>query len=49
MEVLQHVDAQRLGTALVFTLMFGPLGLAIYLLTRKLSGKGGWSLDEQPV
>ena len=47
-------DALRVGLskwavqpALFFTLLFGPLGLGIYLLTRKLSGKGGWSLDEQ--
>ena len=47
-------DALRVGLSkwivlpsLVFTLMFGPLGLALYLITRKLSGKGGWSLDEQ--
>ncbi len=47
-------DALRVGLskwivlpALVLTLMFGPLGLAIYLLIRRLSGKAGWSLDEQ--
>lgn len=46
-------DALRVGLnkwivlpALFFTLMFGPVGLAIYLLIRKFSGKGGWSLVE---
>ena len=46
-------DALRIGLSkwaalpgLFFTLMFGPVGLAIYLLTRKFSGKAGWSLDE---
>jgi hypothetical protein len=46
-------DAQRTGLgrlvvlpALFLTLMFGPLGLAVYLLTRRLTGRGGWSLSE---
>ncbi|WP_420431060.1 ABA4-like family protein [Hyphobacterium sp.] len=46
-------DALRAGLnkwivlpALVFTLMLGPLGLALYLLIRKVTGKGGWSLVE---
>jgi hypothetical protein len=46
-------DATRCGLsrwivlpALIFTLMFGPLGLAIYLLTRRMAGRGGWSLEE---
>lgn len=46
-------DAIRVGLgkwivlpALVFTLMFGPIGLALYVLIRKLTEKGGWSLVE---
>ena len=35
--------------ALFLALMFGPLGLLLYLLIRKLSGRGGWSLDEAPA
>ncbi len=31
---------------LLLTFMFGPLGLALYLIIRKISGKGGWSLAE---
>lgn len=31
---------------MLFTFMFGPVGLMIYVIIRKLSGKGGWSLDE---
>ena len=27
-------------------LLFGPVGLAIYLVGRKLTGKGGWGLAE---
>jgi len=26
--------------------MFGPVGLGIYLIGRKLTGKGGWGLAE---
>lgn len=32
--------------SLLFTLIFGPLGLVIYLGARKAGGKGGWSLAE---
>jgi len=46
-------DARRIGLsrwivtpALLLTFMFGPLGLFIHLIARKLSGKAGWSLDE---
>jgi len=46
-------DARRCGIAhwvvlpaLFLSLMFGPLGLLLYLLVRKVSGKGGWSLSE---
>lgn len=46
-------DALRAGVnkwvvlpALFFTLVFGPVGLAIYLVIRRFSGKGGWSLVE---
>lgn len=46
-------DALRVGLnkwivlpALVFTLVLGPIGLALYVLIRKLTGKGGWSLVE---
>ncbi|GLK51243.1 ABA4-like family protein [Maricaulis virginensis] len=49
-------DARRHGIAhwivlpaLFLSLMFGPLGLLLYLLIRKFSGKGGWSLDEAAV
>ena len=48
-------DARRIGLSrwimtqtLLFTFMFGPLGLLIHLLARKFSGKAGWSLDEAP-
>lgn len=46
-------DAQRRGFShallipcLFFTLMFGPVGLVLYLLLRKVTGKGEWSLAE---
>lgn len=46
-------DARRIGLsrwivtpALLLTFMFGPAGLFIHLLARKVSGKAGWSLDE---
>jgi len=29
---------------LFFTFMAGPVGLVLYLLLRKATGKGGWSL-----
>ena len=32
--------------SLIFTLMFGPIGLAIYLLSRKFMGYGNWSISE---
>jgi len=28
----------------IFTVMFGPLGLMLYLISRKFMGKGDWSL-----
>ena len=31
---------------LFFTFMFGPLGLLLYVIIRKLTAKGGWSLEE---
>ncbi|WP_340694017.1 ABA4-like family protein [Hyphomonas sp.] len=49
----QARDAQRRGVphlalvpCLFFTLMLGPVGLLLYLIVRKLTGKGGWSLVE---
>lgn len=46
-------DALRRGVAhwlvapsLVLCFVFGPLGLAIYLIGRKATGKGGWGLAE---
>jgi len=46
-------DAKRRGfnhwlliPCLFFTFMAGPLGLFLYLVLRKLTGKGGWSLAE---
>lgn len=46
-------DGQRRGVAhlflipcLFFTLMAGPLGLLLYVIVRKATGKGGWSLFE---
>ncbi len=46
-------DAQRRGVphwmvvpSLFFTLMFGPVGLLLYLGLRMASGKGGWRLAE---
>ena len=35
-----------MAPSLFFTLMFGPVGLGIYLIGRKLTGKGGWGLAE---
>ncbi|WP_323762054.1 ABA4-like family protein [Maricaulis sp.] len=49
-------DARRIGLSrwfvtpsLLLTFLFGPVGLLIYLIARKLSGKAGWSLDEAAV
>ena len=49
----QARDARRRGVphlalvpCLFFTLMLGPVGLLLYLIVRKLTGKGGWSLVE---
>ncbi|MBU2607620.1 MAG: DUF4281 domain-containing protein [Alphaproteobacteria bacterium] len=49
----QARDAQRRGVphlalvpCLFFTLMLGPVGLLLYLVVRKLTGKGGWNLVE---
>jgi hypothetical protein len=49
----QARDAQRRGVphlalvpCLFFTLMLGPVGLLLYLVVRKLTGRGGWSLVE---
>jgi hypothetical protein len=46
-------DAQRRGFShwllvpcLLLTFMLGPVGLVLYLVLRKLTGKGGWSLGE---
>lgn len=46
-------DARRRGFShwllipcLFFTFMLGPIGLLLYLVLRKLTGKGGWSLFE---
>lgn len=46
-------DAARRGIrhvftipCLLFTFMFGPVGLLMYVILRKGLGKGGWSLDE---
>jgi ABA4-like protein len=46
-------DAQRVGLnhfllvpCLVLTLLVGPIGLALYLLIRGLTGRAGWSLFE---
>jgi len=46
-------DAKRRGLShwllvpcLFFTFMAGPMGLLLYVIIRKLSGKGGWSLME---
>jgi hypothetical protein len=48
-------DARRRGTphwlvapCLLFCLMFGPIGLLLYLSARLITGKGGASLDETP-
>lgn len=34
---------------LLFSFLFGPLGLLLYIIIRKATGKGGWSLDEKGV
>lgn len=46
-------DARRRGFShwllipcLLLTFMLGPIGLFLYLILRKLTGKGGWSLAE---
>ena len=46
-------DAQRrefshwlLIPCLILTFMLGPIGLFLYLVLRKVTGKGGWSLGE---
>jgi len=46
-------DAKRRGFShallipcLLFTFMAGPFGLLLYVVLRKLTGKGGWSLFE---
>ena len=46
-------DAQRHGFShwllvpcLLLTFMLGPIGLFLYLVLRKVTGKGGWSLGE---
>ena len=46
-------DARRVGfnhwlliPCLLLTFMLGPIGLFLYLVLRKLTGKGGWSLGE---
>lgn len=46
-------DAKRRGfshwiliSCLILTFMAGPLGLLLYLILRKVTGKGGWSLVE---
>lgn len=46
-------DAARRGVnhwatvpCLFFTFMAGPLGLVLYAILRKITGKGGWSLVE---
>jgi ABA4-like protein len=49
-------DAHRRGLShfavmpiLIVTLLFGPAGLLLYLITRALFGKGGFPLDEKPA
>lgn len=46
-------DAKRRGfnhwlliPCLLLTFMLGPIGLALYLILRKITGKGGWSLRD---
>ena len=46
-------DARRRGFShwllipcLLLTFMLGPIGLFLYLILRKLTGKGGWNLVE---
>ena len=47
-------DAQRRGFShwllipcLLLTYILGPIGLLLYLVLRKINGKGGWSLKER--
>ena len=47
-------DARRVGfnhwlliPCLLLTFMLGPIGLVLYLVLRKVTGKGGWSLANQ--
>lgn len=47
-------DGKRYGMAhfwlvpcLIFAFIFGPVGLGLYLLLRKIVGKSDWSLQEQ--
>ena len=49
-------DAKRRGfnhwlliPCLLLTFMFGPVGLLLYVILRKVTGKGGWSLVENTV
>jgi hypothetical protein len=35
-----------IAPCLIFTFVFGPVGLGLYLVLRKLFNKGGWSLAE---
>ncbi len=49
-------DARRRGFShwllipcLLLTFMLGPIGLFLYLILRKVTGKGGWSLDGEYV
>ncbi|MEQ9520430.1 MAG: ABA4-like family protein [Parvibaculum sp.] len=49
-------DAKRRGMnhwlvvpCLFFTLMLGPVGLLLYIILRKLTGKGGWALEADTV
>ena len=46
-------DARRVGFShwllvpcLLLTFMLGPIGLVLYLVMRKVTGRGGWSLGE---
>ena len=46
-------DARRIGfnhwllvPCLLLTFMLGPIGLFLYLVLRKVTGKAGWSLEE---
>jgi len=44
--VRRGITRALLIPSLLFTFIFGPLGLVIYLGARKASGKAGWSLAE---